>query len=83
MNEAERLANRFEFEVMHRRTSEPDCVKQDAAAELRRLSNLNAELIQALKNIYAIQNKEFGGEWEEIGEARNIALQALKKTKQQ
>lgn len=49
MNEAERLANRFEFEVMHRRTSEPDCIKQEAAAELRRLVAINAELVHALE----------------------------------
>lgn len=35
-------------------------------------------LIEALRRIAAIENKEMGGDWDEIDEARNIATEALK-----
>jgi hypothetical protein len=41
------------------------------------LMNENARLKKALEEIAAIENKEFGPDWEEIEEARKIAADAL------
>lgn len=38
---------------------------------------MSKDLIQALKDIAAIRNKDFGSDWEEIEEARLIAREAL------
>lgn len=54
----------------------------DMAAEIDRLHAINAELVEALKKITAIQNKDFGSDWEEIEEAREIAMTAIEQAKQ-
>lgn len=38
---------------------------------------MSKDLIQALEDIAAIMNKDFGSDWEEIEEARLIAREAL------
>jgi hypothetical protein len=53
------------------------------AAELRRLHALNTELLAALKRIADIQNKDWGGDWEEIEEARSTARAAIAKARKQ
>lgn len=50
-----------------------------AAAELRRLHSLNQKLLDALKEISAIENQERGADWEEIEQARSIADAAIAK----
>ncbi len=69
----------------------------EIAAELRRLHAENAllherhhfdngflkELLDALKQIADIQNKDWGGDWDEIEEARLIACAAIAKAEGQ
>jgi hypothetical protein len=43
------------------------------------LAEQRAELLGALKKINAIPNKDIGGDWEEIEEARDIATAAIAK----
>ena len=50
-----------------------------AAAELRRLHDVNAELLAALKQISDIKNEAYGPDWEEITVARKIARVAIRK----
>jgi hypothetical protein len=45
----------------------------------RQLVDLNAELLEALRKIAAIKNQMYGGDWEEIEEAREIANSAIAK----
>jgi hypothetical protein len=45
--------------------------------ELRRLEAVNAQLLEALKKIAAIENQMYGLDWEEIDEARGIARAAI------
>lgn len=45
----------------------------------RQLAEQRAELLVALKKINAIPNKDIGGDWEEIEEARDIATAAIAK----
>jgi len=52
----------------------------EAAAEIERLRGQVEKLTAALKQISQIQNKEFGPDWEEIEEARAIALSAIPST---
>ena len=47
--------------------------------ELRHLRALNQELLEALEKISAIENQEYGADWEEIEEARDIADAAIAK----
>ena len=61
-----------------------DCVLvmelgEQAAAELLRLHAVNGELLEALRSIAAIENQEWGADWEEIDEAREIAENAIAK----
>lgn len=44
-----------------------------------KLLAINAELVEALKKISAIELKEFGADWEEIEEAQDIAYATLAK----
>jgi hypothetical protein len=53
--------------------------QREAAVELRRLHALNAELLEALKKIAAIEDQMYGPDWEEIEEARDIASAAIAK----
>lgn len=85
MNEAERLAE--ELENLEATGWGGDCFaltehseKQAnlAAAELRRLSAINAELVSALENI-AIETCD---SWSNGAKAQAIAMAALKKAKQ-
>ena len=48
-------------------------------AAILKLLAINAELVEALKKISAIELKEFGADWEEIEEAQDIADAALAK----
>jgi hypothetical protein len=44
----------------------------------RFLVEANKKLVEALKAVAAIEDKMYGGDWDEIEEARNIACAALK-----
>lgn len=48
-----------------------------------RTCNSHNELVVALKKIAAIEDKAFGGDWDEIEEARGIAVEALKASGEQ
>jgi hypothetical protein len=48
-----------------------------AAAELRRLSAVNGELLEALRQIAKIGNQPYGTDYEEIDAAREIARAAI------
>jgi dsDNA-specific endonuclease/ATPase MutS2 len=53
-----------------------------AGERLRRIEKLedqNHALLEALKQISAIEDLEWGGDWEEIDQAREIANAAIKK----
>ena len=50
-----------------------------AADELRRLHEVNQELLKALKEIANIPDLEWGTDWEEIEQARGIARAAILK----
>jgi hypothetical protein len=50
-----------------------------AAAELRRLHSVNAELLDALNRIASIELQMYGGDWDEITEAQAIAKAAITK----
>ena len=54
----------------------------DMASEIDRLHAINAELVEALEKISKIPNQQFGPDWEEIDEARLIAITVLDKVKQ-
>jgi hypothetical protein len=55
--------------VMHREEIKP----------LLDVHSLNLELLEALKQISAIEDLEWGGDWEEIEQAREIANAAIAK----
>ena len=55
----------------------------EAAADVRRLHSLNAELVDALTQIASIEDQPFGLDWEEIAEARKIANKAIAKAEAQ
>lgn len=76
MTEAELLADDLEKYLP---TSD---IAQESAAELRRLHAINAELVDALEKISKIPNQKYGTDFEEIEEARVIALMSLAKAKQ-
>lgn len=57
-------------------------ITDEAAAELRRLARVEAnqaELLNALQKIAAIEDNDFGVDFEEIDEAREIARAAIAK----
>jgi hypothetical protein len=57
-----------------------DKLRLQHSAELRPLQMVhtqNLALLAALRKIAAIENLEWGGEWEEIEQAREIAHQAI------
>lgn len=56
---------------MHR----ADVLKQ----RIDRLHQVKQELLEALKGIADIQNKDWGGDWDEIEEARSIARATIDK----
>lgn len=49
----------------------------DADAEISRLRDTQRVLVEALRKIVAIDDKMFGGDWDEIEEARAIAREAI------
>ena len=51
--------------------------ERDDLVALARDGMLAPDLHTALKRIAAIEDKMFGGDWDEIEEARNIAVDAL------
>ena len=51
----------------------------EIADELRRLHAVNTKLLEALKQIADIPNEDWGGDWDEIEEARLIARAAIAK----
>jgi hypothetical protein len=53
-----------------------------AAAELRRLHLVNAELLEALNRIASIELQMYGGDWDEIKEAQVIAEAAIAKAQE-
>ena len=81
--EALRLADALEDDLVgYDRLSLPrrcQDIADEAAADLRRLYAENQELLEALKKISAIENKDYGSDWEEIEQARNIADAAITK----
>ena len=65
------------------KANERDAAHEALATELRRLAAVEAErdaLLEALQKIAAIENKEWGTDWEEIDEARDIARTAITKS---
>jgi hypothetical protein len=54
-------------------------MRSAAAAELRRLHSVNAELLEALSRIASIELQMNGGDWDEITEAQAIAEAAIAK----
>ena len=48
-------------------------------AELRRLHEVNTELLEALKEIVSIEDQMYGSDWVEIEQARSIARAAIAK----
>jgi len=54
----------------------------NAAAELRRLHSVNAELLDALNRIASIELQMNGGDWDEITEAQAIAEAAIAKAQE-
>jgi hypothetical protein len=50
--------------------------------EITRLTKQRDELVAALEKIAAIEDKLFGGDWDEIEEAREFANQALAAVKE-
>lgn len=48
-------------------------------ARIDKLDALNKELVEALKKISAIEEQMYGPDWEEIQEAKRIAVAALAK----
>lgn len=50
--------------------------KQEAEANARLIAAA-PDLLEALARIASIENKPFGGDWDEIGEARSIARAAI------
>lgn len=75
MNEAERLIKEHEDDDWIARTVQ---WRDEAAAELRRLSAINAELVSALESIA----KDEYDKWSNGARAQRTALQALEKAKQ-
>lgn len=64
--------------------SHPDKILVDRAFmqmahKVKDLLQQRAELLEALKKIAAIPNKDFGSDWEEIEEARTISMMAIQK----
>jgi hypothetical protein len=51
------------------------------AAYIVKACNAFPDLVKALEKIAAIENKEFGPDWEEIEEARKIANDVLGRVK--
>lgn len=51
--------------------------------EVKQLRDLVEQLTEALRKIAAIENKEFGLDWEEIEEARHIANSSIPSTDRQ
>jgi hypothetical protein len=58
-------------------------VNEANAAMIVRAVNAHAQIVAALTQIAAIENKDFGPDWEEIEEARAIAEKALASLKEQ
>lgn len=54
-------------------------IAQRIALELMEWAEQRAELLEALKQIARIPNKDIGSDWEEIEEARVIATDAITK----
>ena len=52
---------------------------RQSAAELLRLEAANAELLEALKKISAIELQMYGPDWAEIQSAQDVANDAIKK----
>jgi hypothetical protein len=76
--EALRLAEAIEIYGPLKHTP-PISKEYKAAAELRRLQSLNAELLEALNRIASIELQMYGGDWDEITEAQAIAKAAIAK----
>lgn len=53
----------------------------EMSATIERLTADRNELRNALKDISEIKNNAFGGDWDEIDTARDIAKAALKQSK--
>ena len=72
-----------DWEHMLAAAPQPPVVEQPQVeqepVELRHLRALNQELLEALEKISAIENQEYGADWEEIEEARDIADAAIAK----
>jgi hypothetical protein len=66
--------------AMQPRYVEDDQFKADASYIVK-ACNAFPDLVKALEQIAAIENKEFGPDWEEIEEARKIANDVLGRVK--
>jgi hypothetical protein len=53
------------------------CLKNNPASQERADAGKDAALLEALRKIAAIENKMYGGDWDEIEEARSIASIAI------
>lgn len=58
---------------------EAEAIEERRLIALQTLRDVNAELIEALKEIAAIEDLLVGSDWEEIEQARVIARAALSK----
>ena len=75
--EAQRLALALTSTRRWHELTDDDCDK--AAAELLQLEVRNAELLEALKKISAIELQMYGPDWAEIQSAQDVANEAIKK----
>lgn len=77
MSEARQIADDLDAEFVAGRIS--NHIGRRAALELRRLEAANAELLEAMQKISAIELQMYGPDWEEINMAKGIAEAAIKK----